>query len=110
MEDVSTTIDLFLNHQWIPAAAATIFLLVRIFKSSKMIWPITEIPPKLRTLIVVVLGFAGAALQAISTGVPWEKAVAENLIACLLAILAHDVLIEHIRKGRELFKPKEDEG
>jgi hypothetical protein len=108
MTDVGPIIDLFMAHQWIPGAAAVIFLLMRLLKSPRMVWPLSLIPPKARTLVVVVLGFAGAGLQSVAAGVPWQKAVAENVVAALIAILAHDTVVEWLRKGRELGTPKPD--
>ena len=99
-------LDLAFSHQWVPLAAAIIFLLVRLLKSNIIPWPLSLIPPKARTLVVVLLGFAGAGLQSVVAGIPWERALAENVMAALLAILAHDVFIEWVRGGRELFETK----
>lgn len=101
MQEVSNAVELFLSHQWVTASAATIFLLVRLLKSKRMPWPIFLIPPKARTLVAVVLGFAGAGVQSVALGVAWPQALAENMIACLVAILTHDVVIEWFREGRE---------
>ena len=106
MEDVSRAIQLFLTEQWMAGAAVAIFVVVRVLKSPVMPWPIFLIPPKARTLVAVLLGFVGAGLQSITVGVTWQQAVAENLIACLGAILAHDVVIEWLREGREIGEPK----
>ena len=101
-------ITLLLQHQWVPAAAVAIFFLVRLLKSESVPYPLSVIPPKARTLVVVVLGFVGAALQAIVVGVSWQQALAENGVAALLAVLSHDTFIEWMRNGRELFSASKD--
>jgi hypothetical protein len=106
-EAVSTLVTLLLDHRWAGAATIVIFFVMRLFKADMPIPLVARIPSKLRTLLVVVLGFAGAGLQAFAAGAPWQKALAENLIGALLAVLMHDGLIEYLRGGRELFaKPK----
>lgn len=102
MDELRAFIDLVFQHKWIPASAALIFLIVRVLKSSWVPAPINKIPPKVRTLVAVVLGFAGAGLQAVSMGTSWQQALAENLVGALGAILAHDLVIEWLRGGKEL--------
>ena len=106
MNDVSTILDLAFTHQWVAFSAAIIFLLVRLLKMNATPWPLSTIPPKARTLVVVLLGFAGAGLQSVLLGISWERALAENVAAALIAILSHDVFIEWARGGRELFETK----
>jgi hypothetical protein len=102
---ITLLIDALLSHQWVVVAAVVIHLIVRLLKSPRIPW-VSKIPPRVRTLIAVLLGFAGAGLQALAAGVDWRRALAENLIAALLAIVGHDVLIEWLRGGRELGQPK----
>lgn len=105
-QTITEFVQFICQKQWLGASAIVIFLLVRLFKSDSPIAALARIPAKLRTLIAVLLGFAGAGIQAVTMGVPWKRALAENLVGALLAILTHDGWIEYIRQGRELFERK----
>lgn len=102
-QTIAALVAFILAHKWLAAAAVVIFFVVRLFKADVPLPLVAKIPSKLRTLLAVVLGFVGMGIQAVVTGVPWQQALAENLIGALLAILAHDGVIEYLRGGRELF-------
>ena len=105
-QTLSALTTYLLAHKWVAASAIAVFFIVRLFKSDVPLPLVAMVPPKLRTLLAVVLGFAGAGLQSVASGARWQQALIENMIGVLMAILTHDSLIEYVRNGRELFERK----
>lgn len=84
-------------------ASMAIWAVVRLLKSDTRI-PIA-LPPRVRPWLSVALGLLAGVLERATTGVPWQRAVFDGLIAGQLPQLAHDVLVEWGRGGRDLPLP-----
>lgn len=100
--DSDNVYDLLVREQWVGLGALFIALLVRLLKSAAVPPPLDHIPSKARPLVALLLGIVSGALDKIVTGTPWKMALLGGLVSSALAVLGHDVVIEYLRKGREL--------
>jgi hypothetical protein len=102
--DPGAVINYIANKQWIPLVSVVlIWFGVRLSKDDT--W-FPDIPAKWRPTLALLLGAASAGLNKIVPGMTWKQAVATGLVAALVAIFAHDTLIEGLRKGAEPSLPK----
>ncbi|HLV68037.1 MAG TPA: hypothetical protein VKY73_19600 [Polyangiaceae bacterium] len=100
-------LGLALEHRWVAFAALIIGAVVRVLKSDSPL-PIT-VPAKWRGWLAIGLGIVAGVLEAIAGGTPWARALAEGLAAAVLAIAGHELGIESLRGGKELFARKRDD-
>src|SRR5690348_11552401 len=100
--DSDNVYDLLVGEQWVGLGALVIALVVRLLKSEAVPPPFDRIPAKARPVVAVVLGVFSGALDKVVTGTPWRMALVGGLVSSALAVLGHDVVIEWLRKGREL--------
>lgn len=100
--DSDNVYELLVREQWVGLGALCIGLLVRLLKSEAVPPPLDRIPSKARPLIALLLGIVSGALDKVVTGTPWKMAIVGGLVSSALAVLGHDVVIEWLRKGREL--------
>ncbi|WP_394847415.1 hypothetical protein LZC95_08110 [Pendulispora brunnea] len=97
---IEEVIGLALDHKWVPVAALIIGAIIRVLKSAR---PIGIVPPAWRPWLALALGAVAGVLQAVLAGSSWTKAVTDGLVAAMTAIAGHDLVIESLRGGRELF-------
>lgn len=92
-------------HQiWIALAAFAVAVIVRLLKSDVVPPPLSEIPPKTRPVVALVLGqLSGVLAAAAIPGINVETALLGGLVSAALAIAGHDIIIERIRDGLEFF-------
>lgn len=94
---------LVIKHQWVPLAMVVIGLVIRLLKSDTKI-PVT-IPPRARAVTALLLGVVAAGLHRVQSGVEWQQAIFESIVAALLAIAGHNVVIDGLRGGKEFNLP-----
>lgn len=91
-----------LHSQIVVLVGVVIGLLVRVLKSERVPWPISEIPPKARPLLAVFFGQVSAVvLPLFIEGLPTYQAVLGGLFSAGIAVLGHDVIVEWLLKGKE---------
>jgi hypothetical protein len=106
VETLNLLLALALEHKWLAASTILIGLVVRLLKSPRVPWPFDQIPPKARPLVAIVLGALSSAIEHVVQGTPWKEALASGLFSAALAVLGHQVVIEWLRGGREVFAPQ----
>jgi hypothetical protein len=85
------------------ALSVGIGALVRLCKADSPLPPLAKIPPVWRARIAILLGFLGSVLAKVATGVTWTQALTIGLGAGGTSIAGHEVVVEGLRQGRELF-------
>lgn len=99
--DTTHLTELLYAHKWVPIAAIVIGLLVRLQKTGKL--PLLDkIPPNYRSWLALGLGLVSGVLDRVVQGTHWLTAILDGLLAGVLAITAHDTLIEGLRSGKEI--------
>ncbi len=93
--------DLAQREAWIPLCALLIGVLVRLLKSPRVPGWLGNIPHKMRPMLAVVLGVLSSGLDRVAHGTPWRTALISGLLSAAVAVLAHDVVVEGLRGGRE---------
>jgi hypothetical protein len=103
---VNDAISLVRSHAWIPLASLIINALVRLSKTDQAVaWFPVNIRPRVRPTAALVLGVASGVVAGLAGG-SWGSALVGGFIAGMLAITTHDVVVESIRKGRDIGIPK----
>lgn len=96
--------ELIAQRKWILVAAIAIGLVVRLLKSDTRI-PI-DIPTRWRVWLALGLGIVAGVLERVGTGEGrWSTAIADGLVASLLAIVAQNTMIDSLRGGKEIVVP-----
>ncbi len=89
-------------HKWVPAAALVIGLLVRLQKAGKLPG-LTRIPPNYRPWLALLLGVVSGVLDKVAVdSKTWTVALLDGLLSALIAVTAHDAIIEGLRGGKEI--------
>lgn len=97
--------ELSLDRKWLAATALLIGLVVRVLKSDIKLTP--TIPSRWRPWLAIGLGVVAGVLDAMVRGTMWKKAIAEGVVAAVMAMVGHDLFIAGLRGGRELGQPKD---
>lgn len=85
-------------------SALAINIAVRLVKGDT---PLPFIGPKARPFLAIGLGAAQGTIESIALGTPWQTALSKGLAAGGVAIVLHELGIESLRDGKEIFsKPK----
>lgn len=91
---------LVLDHKWAVLAAIVIGFIVRALKDDTKL---PTIPKRLRPWLSVALGVLAGTIEKLATGVTWENAIIDALIAGLLPMAGNDVVKSAI--GRDVPLP-----
>ena len=98
--DPATVLSWVQDHKWAPIIALIVGFAVRLLKDD------TKLPASLpaiwRPWFALVLSMVGADCVAVLGGAPWASTIETGAIACLLAILGHETVVEGVRKGIEI--------
>jgi hypothetical protein len=109
MDETAQAIELAKSGAWTALAALVISVLVRVSKSDAAVsWCPVNVPPRMRAAGAIVLGFASGIAAGLANGGRWPAAMAGGLVAGMLAITAHEVVVEGFRDGRDIGIPKGD--
>ena len=93
-------------HAWAPIVGLGIFVVVRLTKADVKLTPIPGVHVTVPAWIRPIVGLAsGIALASLVKGQDWSLAIDNGLVALILAILAHEGIIEGARGGEELPVP-----
>jgi hypothetical protein len=107
--EVDEAVSLAHGHAWIPLASLIINVLLRLSKTDAAVdWFPVSIRPRVRPVAALVLGVASGVLAGLVGG-SWFSAIVGGIVAGMMAITTHDVVVESIRKGRDIFVPKRPE-
>lgn len=93
------------DQKWWIVSALTIYGIIRLLKAFPKV--AEKIPPNARPLVALGLGLLSAGLNDIVMGTPWQTALINGVVTAALTVFGHEVIIERLRNGRELFEPKE---
>lgn len=108
-EDIDGVVQLAAAHSWVPMAAAVAWVLVRISKDDRAVrWFRVEIDPRWRAWASAILGLVFGVLHKLATGGTWGEAIVGGLVAGNGATVGHELIVESIRKGRDIGMAKED--
>jgi hypothetical protein len=106
--DLNTFLVLVRDHNWVAIAAIVDGLLIRLAKSDRFVqfFPVA-IAPKWRPWFALGIGVVEGciAIKVFSHGV-WSEAIFGGISAGVTAITGHELVVESIRNGRDLFVPK----
>lgn len=91
------------KHSWTAISAFLIGLLVRLLKTEEGAKLFPWISSKYRVMVAIFLGQIAAVLESIVQGSRPHEAVLNGVAATAIAVLGHDLLIEGMRGGKELF-------
>lgn len=106
--------QLLISPSWLGVAALVIGTMIRLLKGDPAVsWFPPFLPARWRTLppawrprVALALGVASSVVEKRAQGAPWPAAAVggllEGLAAGGVAIAGHEVLVESLRKGREL--------
>jgi hypothetical protein len=97
---VEALLALILAHKWIAASSILIGAIVRLVKSDTIL-PV-DVPAKWRPLLAIVLGQVAAVLEHLAAGASWGTAVANGVIASVIAILGHEWIVERLLGDRAM--------
>jgi hypothetical protein len=99
--------ELAQSGEWIAIGAIGVGLLVRLSKSDKFAaWFPVNVSAQWRSWAAMGLGVVYGVLQAVAGGKPWKTALVGGVVSALLAVSGHELIVESIRKGRELGERK----
>lgn len=113
MDDITTLLSqagkLIEDHAWLPLASLVIFAATRLIKDDRFVaWFPVTIQPRYRSWVAMGLGVLSGVLQALVGGAKWPTAIVGGLISAYTAIAGHDLVVESIRKGRDIGVPKDE--
>jgi hypothetical protein len=106
------TIDHFVallrSHIWIPLLALFVFAIIRLSKSDAGVaWFPCRIKATSRPLWALGLGIVGGVLEQLFAGGTVLAAIVGGMVAGMGAIVIHEIVVNTIRKGRDLgIKPR----
>jgi hypothetical protein len=106
--DLNTALALVRDHNWIAIAAVIDGLLIRLAKSDRAVsfFPVAIAPswrPWCALLVGIVEGII--AIKLLSHGT-WSEAIGGGISAGITAITGHELVVESLRGGRDMFVPK----
>lgn len=100
---VTQLIALIQSHQWVPLTALVIGLVIRLLKDDTIL---PTIPSPVRKWGALGLGALAGIVRAMVGGMPLVPALLAGLAAALTAMAGHDVIVEGMRRGKEIAMPK----
>ena len=103
---VNDAISLVRSRMWIPLASLFINVIIRVYKNDVAVaWFPWSMPPRVRPFVAIGLGVASGFVAGLSSG-SWGAAIAGGVFAGMLSITTHELVVESIRKGRDIGIPK----
>lgn len=100
---INTLVQLARANAWIPLLAVLVGGIIRIGKSDPAVARIPlSIKPENRAVWAMAIAIVGAALDRLATGGTWYEAIAGGLVAGSGAIAGHEILVNRLRKGRDI--------
>lgn len=100
--DTSQLAALLAAHKWVPASALVVGFLVWLQKKGKLPG-FNSIPPNYRPFLALGLGILSGVLNKIAVdSKTWLVAILDGVLSAIIAISAHDTLIEGLRNGKEI--------
>lgn len=98
------------NPLWVGIAAFLIGFVTRILKGDQFVLPPRwHVSTALRRYFVVLLGLVSALGEIIFLDAPWRWALLDGALSAVLSFLGHAVIVDLIRKGRDIGVPKDDD-
>ena len=91
------------SHQWAVVAGIGIWLVVALAKQGWLsTWLASKIPGAYQPLVALALAQLLFVAQQLASGKPVVPAVLQALEAAAMAVFTHQVVVEGVRKGKEL--------
>jgi hypothetical protein len=100
---IDTLVQLARANAWIPMLAVVVGAFIRVAKDDPLVARIpVYIRPENRGLWAMGLAVVGAALDRLAAGGTWYDAIAGGVVAGSVAIAGHEIVVNRLRKGRDL--------
>lgn len=97
------------EHSWVVLSSIIVWGLVRVSKDDRAVkWFPVEIAPLWRSWAALILGMAAAVIHKLWTHGPWPEVVPGGFSIGVLATYGHEIVIESLRKGRDIGVKKDD--
>jgi hypothetical protein len=96
-----------LAHQWLIAGALVVPFIVAAMKQGWVTrWLAVHLPPAALPWLAVGLGALTVGSADVLAGKAWQQAVFDGLAAGVLAVFAHQTVVEGARSGKEIIPEK----
>ena len=96
-----------LAHDWLVAGALVVPLLVALFKQGWVTqWLAAHLPATALPYLALGLGMLTVGSADVLAGKTWQQALFDGLGAGVLAVFAHQTVIEGARDGKEIIPEK----
>jgi hypothetical protein len=94
-------------HDWLVAGALVVPLLVALFKQGWVTrWLAAKLPATALPYLALGLGMLTVGSADVLAGKTWQQALFDGLGAGVLAVFAHQTVIEGARDGKEIIPEK----
>lgn len=101
-------VQLIRTHAWIPVLSIIVGAIIRASKNDPAVAKIKLfIKPENRPVWAMVFAVVLAALDRLAVGGTWYDAIAGGLVAGSGAIAGHEIIVNKVRKGRDMGIKKE---
>ena len=113
--DITPILNAAKAHQWVLFAALITGGLIAASKQGWLsTWIASKLTPTTTPYVALVTGVLTIWVSDVTTGKTWQAAVVDaltnGLIAGLSAIAGHQLVIESLRKGKEIVPPTDAVG
>lgn len=107
--DIDTALELMNGHSWIAIALLFVGAAVRVMKDDRAVrWCRIEIAPRYRVWAALALGMLLGILHKLVLGGTWGEAMVGGFVAGGGSTWLHELVVESIRKGRDIGMSKAD--
>jgi hypothetical protein len=94
-------------HQWLIAGALVVPFLVALMKQGWVTrWLAAKLPATALPYVALALGVLTVGSTDVLAGKAWQQAVFDGLAAGVLAVFAHQTVVEGARDGKEIIPAK----
>lgn len=103
--DPQTIVAALFAHQWLLLGALTTPLIVAALKQ-RSLWIAAHVPAWAIPWCAVGVGVLSVGSADVVAGKSWRQALFDGLASGVLAVFAHQTVVEGARKGKELIPAK----
>jgi hypothetical protein len=106
--DINALAAALAGKHWILVVALLVFAFVGAAKQGWLsLWIAQQLSPKMLPYIAMSLSFLGLVAGEVIAGKALEPALVDGLLSLPWASLLHELAIEGVRSGRELFPSRQ---
>jgi len=105
--NITPFIQAFQSHQWVLLGALVTGALVALSKQGWVsAWLASKITPAITPYYALLVSILTVGSNDIASGKSWQQAVQDAISAVMVAIVGHELVIEGLRKGKEIIPEK----